>query len=216
MNKTDSGPFIAFMQAEALKYGREITSEELKLWFSEFSKLTFDEFKAVFEAWKTGQYGHMFPKVVDLNNLRRKQRAQAANSDPRCSATVGQERCFYPASVSASVHGGGQGKCIGHFMLRSGPDHDANALQIIEASKAYEPPKNALEVMERGEELRRIAGERWRAAHPELYRTVTTTRRGAVDELEYRDLPANPIAPPPGFEDIPPPDGEYSAPLEGP
>lgn len=177
MRKTDNKAFMEFMQGEGVRYQREITGPEILTWFETFPRVTLEDFKAAWEQHRKGQYGGRFPTPNDLLRLTKTAGVEAAARDWRCFEEVGSDRCGYPGGINV----GWGAQCAAHYRLRGTSGwSEAASLQIIQASREYQPPKSAMELMERGAVQRQASGERWRA----IFKIRTAAR-----------LPADAIAP---------------------
>lgn len=166
MKKSNAKEFTEFMLDEAMKFGREIQSGEIANWFEHFTlkRVTFDDFKLAWVQHKRDErWGGRFPSMVDLERLLRKTGDEQAVRDWRCIEEIDTQRCGYPGGIKAV--GGPGWQCSAHYRLWTGGTFSKEAsLQIIETSAGYAPPKNSMELMERGEKQRREYGERMRKA----------------------------------------------------
>jgi hypothetical protein len=174
------------MLDEATKYGRSITKAEIDLWFETFQRCTLDDFKRAWvEHKRDDKNGHFFPKIPWLQRQLKLTSAERPETDWRCCEEVGGQRCNWPGGINA-----GRGwQCAAHWRLCGSVEYTpATSLQIIEASANYTPPKTPMELMELGEKLRAIDGERWRASHPDAYQVP----RKPEDALAPPRIPAKP------------------------
>ena len=201
MKKSDAPAFGEFMQAEANRFGRAITIPEIETWFEHFKakRVSLDDFKAAWAEHKTDpKHGVYFPNTVHIERRLRSSGAPSVQRDWRCAEEVGDQRCAYPGGSIVA----GKGLCVAHYKIKGTAEYtDAASLQIIEQSREYVPPRNPMELMERGAAQRAVEGERWRNSHKSAYEGLVVNRRKADDAIAPR---------------IPPkPDAEYEA-LERP
>lgn len=209
MKKAESKAFMDFMTAEGMRYQRDITKPEILTWFETFPLVTLEDFKIAWEQHRTGKWGGRFPTTNDLLRLTKTAGIEAVARDWRCSEEINGERCGYPGGINA----GKGAQCTAHYRIHGTERYSVEAsLQIIEASRGYVPPKTVMEAMERGGEQRSIEGERWRKTHAREIEAIQPKRRPA--DAIAPTLPAKVDAEPPSFDEIPPPEGAYSAPLE--
>lgn len=208
MKKPEAPAFGEFMTREAQRYARDIVAAEIATWFETFKRTPLDEFKLAWEQHrKDAKRGVYFPTINDLMRLLRVAGDDAVARDWRCCAEVNSERCGYPGGINAG-HGP---QCSAHYRLSSSAHYsDEASLQIIEASRAYTQPKNAMEHMERGSAQRAIEGERWRKAHAKEI-TAVQPRRHEADAIAP-STPAKPSSDEPPEDDAPP-QTEYLEPV---
>lgn len=191
MRKADLRAFADFMADEAVKYSRDLTKPEIETWFENFPRTKLEDFKAAWiEHKRDPKGGQFFPKIVDLQRILRTTGDGQAERDWRCTVEVGAERCGYPGGI---IPQGGRAMCSPHYRLSGSTDYtDAKALQIIEASREYVPPKTAMEMMERGVLIRAATGKRWsdNAAREQA------ERRAKIEEVERitREVGSDPQA----------------------
>lgn len=164
MKKSDTKDFADFLLQEAKRYVREIHPQEVATWFETFKKTTIDDFKAAWAQHKNHpKHGGFFPNIPMLQAILRTTGSELAARDWRCSEQIGNERCQYAGGIF--VAGSREGYCASHFRIKGSADYtEAASMQIIEASKDYQPPKTPMELMERGAAQRAEEGTRWRKA----------------------------------------------------
>jgi hypothetical protein len=164
MKKADLAAFLEFVMDEAVRYGRTISKAEIETYFENFGRTTLEDFKRAWHEHKRDERsGGYFPKIVDLQRRLRTTAQEQAATDWRCAEDVGGQRCNWPGAIKPAGWSGYY--CAAHYRIKGTPAYTPDAsLQIIESSKGYVPPKNAMELMAQGDRVRALEGERTRKA----------------------------------------------------
>jgi len=121
VNRTERAEFTEFIMDEATKYGASMTPSEAALWCDTFRNVSLREFQHAWMERKSGAYGHLFPRIPDMQRSCKVVNENAVQRDDHCCVWTGEgRRCKYPVGFFAQ--GSREGYCFFHRHTMAGPD----------------------------------------------------------------------------------------------